>query len=148
MLMRKVHKDKNDAKKLLVTLKNLKKIVFQDVKDVLLNPTLEEAIYNDRVMGAVKRAFATHKTASEDILSEGSALLTLTLKRQKRDVKIICCLNCQKLLKKNNRKVCSRCWGVAYCSESCQVQHWKAGHKKSCKSLKSASANTINVEGI
>ena len=32
---------------------------------------------------------------------------------------------------------CASCMQVAYCSKSCQVQHWKkGGHKRECKQLK------------
>mmetsp|Transcript_20970 Transcript_20970/g.31799 ORF Transcript_20970/g.31799 Transcript_20970/m.31799 type:complete len:295 (-) Transcript_20970:274-1158(-) len=34
--------------------------------------------------------------------------------------------------KENADKLCSRC-KVKYCGRECQVAHWKAGHKKSCK---------------
>jgi serine/threonine protein kinase len=30
------------------------------------------------------------------------------------------------------KKVCSRCNHARYCSRSCQVTHWKLGHKKAC----------------
>ena len=30
-------------------------------------------------------------------------------------------------------KSCSGCGSVASCGRDCQVAHWKAGHKKSCK---------------
>lgn len=31
-------------------------------------------------------------------------------------------------------KMCSRCGATAYCSRECQAAHWKAGHKKECRS--------------
>ena len=34
-------------------------------------------------------------------------------------------------------KSCSGCGTVVYCGRDCQVAHWKAGHKKSCKARKS-----------
>ena len=33
-------------------------------------------------------------------------------------------------------KVCQKCEYVKYCSRACQVEHWKAGHKKECPDLK------------
>ena len=33
-------------------------------------------------------------------------------------------------------KSCSRCGIVLYCGRDCQLSHWKAGHKKSCKAHK------------
>jgi hypothetical protein len=30
-------------------------------------------------------------------------------------------------------KKCGRCLAVKYCSEACQLAHWKAGHKQECK---------------
>ena len=33
-------------------------------------------------------------------------------------------------------KSCSRCGIVLYCGRDCQLAHWKAGHKKSCKARK------------
>ena len=32
-------------------------------------------------------------------------------------------------------KVCARCCAVAYCCKDHQVAHWKAGHKRDCKSV-------------
>jgi hypothetical protein len=38
---------------------------------------------------------------------------------------------------------CAGCLRVAYCSKSCQVQHWKkGGHKRECKQLKVAATPT------
>jgi len=31
--------------------------------------------------------------------------------------------------------MCKSCYGAAYCGRDCQVQHWKASHKRYCKSL-------------
>lgn len=41
------------------------------------------------------------------------------------------CAQCEKLCDKLQR--CSACQLVGYCSRSCQVKHWKAGHKQACK---------------
>ena len=30
-------------------------------------------------------------------------------------------------------KACSRCGVIFYCGRDCQLAHWKAGHKRSCK---------------
>ncbi|BDA50306.1 hypothetical protein COCOBI_15-4350 [Coccomyxa sp. Obi] len=46
------------------------------------------------------------------------------LDQQKRHVM---CAQCEKLCEKLQR--CSACQVVGYCSKSCQVKHWKAGHK-------------------
>jgi len=34
--------------------------------------------------------------------------------------------------KKGEFSLCDRCESVKYCSRQCQVQHWKAGHRKQC----------------
>jgi len=34
-------------------------------------------------------------------------------------------------------KACSGCGVTRYCSRECQIEHWKVGHKKVCKQLKS-----------
>ena len=36
---------------------------------------------------------------------------------------------------------CVKCLSVWYCNRSCQVRHWKNGHKKECKALTSARMN-------
>jgi TPR repeat protein len=45
-------------------------------------------------------------------------------------------------------QACSRCRLVSYCSKSCQLAHWKNGHKQACVSLKDRkpdpSINTLN----
>lgn len=44
------------------------------------------------------------------------------------------CDSCTKpLLELNNKKCCSRCKLVYYCSPLCQKIAWKAGHKKACR---------------
>jgi len=35
--------------------------------------------------------------------------------------------------KKGEFSLCDRCEIVKYCSRQCQVQHWKAGHRKQCE---------------
>jgi MYND finger len=30
---------------------------------------------------------------------------------------------------------CSNCLNVAYCSRACQLEHWKTGHRKHCKTM-------------
>lgn len=39
---------------------------------------------------------------------------------------------------KPTSKQCSGCKAVKYCSQTCQVEHWKSGHKTKCKELKSS----------
>ncbi|XP_057301462.1 uncharacterized protein LOC130635946 [Hydractinia symbiolongicarpus] len=41
----------------------------------------------------------------------------------------VLCMNCGI---KEGRKRCSRCKKAFYCSQECQVKHWKEEHKKSC----------------
>ena len=44
------------------------------------------------------------------------------------------CDNCQKEAKAGGKfKQCSKCKAQWYCSRECQVEAWKAGHKKDCK---------------
>ena len=44
------------------------------------------------------------------------------------------CANCSKEAKTgDNFKQCSKCKAQWYCSKECQVEAWKAGHKKDCK---------------
>ena len=42
------------------------------------------------------------------------------------------CANCGDQ-DKSKLKICSRCKAFSYCSKECQVNHWKAGHKRDCK---------------
>ncbi|GMH10708.1 hypothetical protein Nepgr_012549 [Nepenthes gracilis] len=37
------------------------------------------------------------------------------------------------LCRKSATKKCSRCKAVWYCSQTCQVEHWKSEHKRKCK---------------
>ena len=44
------------------------------------------------------------------------------------------CANCGKdALADEKFKQCSKCKSQWYCSKECQVEAWKAGHKKDCK---------------
>ena len=44
------------------------------------------------------------------------------------------CHNCSKEVKTGEKfKQCSKCKAQWYCSKECQVEAWKAGHKKDCK---------------
>ena len=44
------------------------------------------------------------------------------------------CANCSKEAKTGEKfKQCSKCKAQWYCSKECQVEAWKAGHKKDCK---------------
>ena len=44
------------------------------------------------------------------------------------------CDNCSKEAKACEKfKQCSKCKAQCYCSKECQVEAWKAGHKKDCK---------------
>ena len=44
------------------------------------------------------------------------------------------CDNCSKEVKTGEKfKQCSKCKAQWYCSKECQVEAWKAGHKKDCK---------------
>jgi len=44
------------------------------------------------------------------------------------------CDNCSKEVKAGEKfKQCSKCRAQWYCSKECQVEAWKAGHKKDCK---------------
>ncbi len=36
-------------------------------------------------------------------------------------------------------KKCASCARVFYCSRACQVQHWRAGHKRECATARSAA---------
>jgi hypothetical protein len=44
------------------------------------------------------------------------------------------CANCGTIASQEDTplKRCARCKSLYYCSERCQVQHWKAGHKDDC----------------
>ncbi|EJK72386.1 hypothetical protein THAOC_06089 [Thalassiosira oceanica] len=44
------------------------------------------------------------------------------------------CANCKKRAQAGERsKQCSKCKAQWYCSKECQVEAWRAGHKKDCK---------------
>mmetsp|Transcript_39305 Transcript_39305/g.94109 ORF Transcript_39305/g.94109 Transcript_39305/m.94109 type:complete len:756 (-) Transcript_39305:29-2296(-) len=47
---------------------------------------------------------------------------------------VVACSNCSVELEKGKRQRCNNCKTV-YCSRDCQVQDWKNGHKKECKSI-------------
>lgn len=44
---------------------------------------------------------------------------------------------------KKDLKACARCKCVFYCGKECQVQDWKARHKKFCKTLEVAEAAAV-----
>jgi len=44
------------------------------------------------------------------------------------------CFNCGQL--GNNYQKCEGCHFVRYCGKRCQRQHWKAGHRSSCSTIK------------
>ncbi|KAI9106808.1 hypothetical protein K1719_022336 [Acacia pycnantha] len=44
-------------------------------------------------------------------------------------------------------KKCSRCKAVRYCSEACQVSHWKSGHKTECKNFHQANGSNSTQIG-
>ena len=43
---------------------------------------------------------------------------------------------------KRHKSQCSRCKTVHYCSPRCQIEHWRAGHKRECKALPKARQET------
>ena len=44
------------------------------------------------------------------------------------------CANCKRVAQTGEKfKQCSKCKAQWYCSKECQVEAWKAGHKKDCK---------------
>ena len=51
-------------------------------------------------------------------------------------------------------KQCSKCKVLKYCSEDCQVEHWKLIHKKHCKNLalakneETGDSKTVSAVGI
>ncbi|KAL8209903.1 hypothetical protein R6Q57_006635 [Mikania cordata] len=49
------------------------------------------------------------------------------------------CVVCDRLTKKQ----CSRCKVVRYCSESCQISHWKSGHKEKCEEFRLSSKSSL-----
>lgn len=49
------------------------------------------------------------------------------------------CGNCGKMLQK--KLSCSRCGMVNYCNRTCQLAHWKSGHKAQCQKLKKSGTN-------
>ena len=53
------------------------------------------------------------------------------------DAQGVCCAHCAvQNLSGTSLKLCARCGIVSYCGRDCQIAHWKAGHKKSCKAHK------------
>ena len=52
----------------------------------------------------------------------------------------VCCFNCRQRFEQLKR--CSRCQLAHYCSQDCQVDHWKTSHKKLCRHMPKISALT------
>lgn len=46
------------------------------------------------------------------------------------------CAACQKALETPKPLRCGQCKSVYYCSQPCQVEHWKQGHKTPCTAMK------------
>lgn len=46
------------------------------------------------------------------------------------------CAACQKPLETKTPLRCGQCKAVYYCSQPCQVEHWKQGHKTPCTAMK------------
>ena len=53
------------------------------------------------------------------------------------------CGNCLAIDLKLN--ACTGCFAVQYCGRPCQLQHWKASHKLSCKSRNAATTGPVRV---
>ena len=52
------------------------------------------------------------------------------------------CGNCGRQEQEERFLQCARCKAVVYCSRECQVQHWKSGHKASCKTVLAQQGGT------
>ncbi len=65
---------------------------------------------------------------SKDFLTNCMSMLEVQVKSH--------CVNCRKEATCASFKRCVRCLGAWYCGKECQVQHWKAGHKIDCVSIK------------
>jgi TPR repeat protein len=44
-------------------------------------------------------------------------------------------------------KRCARCQAIGYCSQDCQVRHWKLGHKTDCKSADQFRLPHVQMKG-
>jgi len=55
------------------------------------------------------------------------------LLEKKGATKYFMCGRCKHFLQRDQRSRCSCCKAVRYCSQNCQVQHWKNGHRQECK---------------
>ena len=56
-------------------------------------------------------------------------------RRAKKESQKYTCASCQKDLSENEKKTCSGCHTITYCSTECQHLHWKQGHKRECSAL-------------
>lgn len=85
----------------------------------------------------VKHAIETRRVRSirdVELMSDADrAACNLTIEQWKQLIQILAekCAICAKV----TSKLCGKCRLVRYCSEACQLQHWKAGHKTACVNI-------------
>jgi len=53
--------------------------------------------------------------------------------KKKGATKYLKCGGCRHFLQHDQRSCCSRCKRVRYCSQRCQIVHWKNGHREECR---------------
>lgn len=81
--------------------------------------------FNDRKMGKYTLAHICAKSAICSRQTKVSPSLISTLRT---------CSNCNTVETRARQfPICSQCKQTCYCSQDCQRQHWRAGHKAVCK---------------
>lgn len=116
-----------------------------ELVELLAIPALVSAIYDDPVLGPLRRAYDRHtpncstydqhKDFIDKIQDLGLKVQLAAIRLQKGEAKLFQCMNCNKKLSKKTRCICSKCRGVIYCSRECQTTHWNASHKKKCRDV-------------
>ena len=109
------------------------------------------AQYNLGVMYAMRHNYAEAAFWFEKAASQGFDPAKLALKQARlyqarassadtpvspSDAQGVCAHCAAQAPSGTSLKSCSRCGIVLYCGRDCQLAHWKAGHKRSCKTRK------------
>ena len=88
------------------------------------------------------------KAALQEDESAIKNLNMLDQKEGKTTPTLPCCANCG--TNKTTRRplnACSQCHTTHYCNRECQMNHWRAGHKRDCKRLQKEHEKTMATAG-
>lgn len=96
----------------------------------------------DAVLASLVASGRARKLLGDGAAAEGGPPLKLVLLGACHDDQ------CGKLAPRRGLKRCSACKVTTYCSEACQLRHWKAGHRTKCKDIQSINKplETLSLE--